>query len=74
MKIIKQGALPQPPRIWWTLVPIKCDHCKTIIQLDETDKPLTGGERHVGAMQWVEFACPFCMKTIHHIKPIMRTS
>ena len=72
MKIISQGSIPKPPANWWTLMPMKCGNCKTVVQLEDEDKPRFGAERRPNGKRWVEIDCPTCGQVIQHDEVAMR--
>lgn len=72
MKIISQGSIPKPPANWWTLLPMKCVNCKTVVQLEDDDKPRFGAERRPNGKRWVEIDCPTCGQAIQHDEVAMR--
>lgn len=73
MKIIHQGQYPPKPEPqWWTLQTLKCGHCATTLQLEESDSPRFGYVAPPPSKRWVQIDCPTCGKRIDHIEVAMR--
>ena len=51
---------------------MKCGNCKTVVQLEDEDKPRFGGERRPNGKRWVEIDCPTCGAAIQHDEVAMR--
>lgn len=64
MRIIKEGNIPPADRPWWTKQTITCGYCNAQYQLDESDNPAHGGERHPEGVHWVQSFCPTCKKGV----------
>lgn len=53
-------------------MPMKCGNCKTVVQLEDEDKPRFGAERRPNGKRWVEIDCPTCGQVIQHDEVAMR--
>ena len=73
MKIIKEGNIPPADRPWWTKQIIVCGYCKAQYQLDKSDNPAHGGERHPEGKHWVQSFCPTCKKSVTTKRVVMRS-
>lgn len=48
MKIIHKGTIPEPAEPWYVGKTISCATCKTVVELEEGDTPLSQvNERHI---------------------------
>lgn len=64
MKILKEGAVPQPVTPWWHNQTVTCHHCRTEFQLEAGDKVGLGAEKRPNGKQWAVFDCPKCSTNI----------
>ena len=51
---------------------MKCSNCKTVVQLEDEDKPRFRAQCRPNVKQWVEIDCPSCGAVIQHDEAPMR--